>query len=1250
MSDTEQRLPSVNHLFPEAELTPERWQRIKEVFADVQERNPAERGEYLRQVCGREGWLRAEVESLLDAAGVGTADSVSEGVRGRADDAMIGRRVGAYKISQRIGRGGMATVYLASRADQQYEKQVAIKILLPELDSEELLSRFRNERQTLAKLDHPNIVKLLDGGSTDEGLPYLVMDYVEGAPIDTYCDGRRLSTEERLHLFCKVCAAVQCAHENLVVHRDLKPSNILITNDGTPKLLDFGISKVLHPGNGSHTAHTLTRRMTPAYASPEQVKGETVTPSADVYSLGVVLYELLTGHRPYKLKQNTPAEVERAICEQEPEKPSTAISRVETETLSNGTTVSRTPLLVSAARDEQPERLRRRLSGDLDKIVLMALQKEMERRYVSVEELSEDIQRHLQHRVVKARRSTLAYRGSKFVQRHKTEVFASVTLMVVLLATIWYTLWEHRRAIELARSELTSQSISGRRSVAVFGFRNLSARADRAWLSIALSEMLTTELSAGGALRTIPGESVAQSKVDLSLPEAASLSKPTLNRVYKHLGSDFVVLGSYVDVGSNELRLEFYLQDAVRGETILASTETGNDVSLPDLVHRVGNDLRKSLGVSDLSVQEQSKVQASLPANLKATRSYAEAVAKLHIFDTLGARELLEKTLLADPKNAMAHAALADAWSSLGYEGKAREEAKQAFEDAKNLPREQSLYLEGRYREAQGDADKAVEIYRTLFNFFQDNLGYGLRVVAAELSANKSQEALVTLKTLGSLPLPSGADPRIDLYEAEVAGRLGDFKGQLAAGTQAVRKGRSTGARLLVAQALLAEADAYHSLGELPQSSTALSEALRVFADVGDRFGEARVMSTTGSILSDQGNLSGANTAYHQSLDLYHQLGNRAGEAAQLSNIAAVLSRQKDVTGAQQTYERALSIANEIQDKALASTILSRIGSLEQDEGNLAMAEKHLTQALEIAQEVGNPNQIASASVNLGSIVTAEGKFVAAKSLLERALVIRRRTGQKNGLGSTLVNLGFLHYTLGELGEAWKSYSEAQQVFADIGNPPGVAYARFCLGKILEEKDELAAAYKQNEEVLAMRLKMGDEGYTEDSRMALAELALEEGRPAEAETAAHQAIEHYQKQQDQDNEIGTDVFLSLALLAQNKPTDAQAVIVGARRLQAKSSNRIMEISLAIADGRVQTALGKAQVAVSLLHDAVADASKAGFVGLQFDARLALGEAEVKAANFVEGRAELKRLERDARAKGFLLIARKAVTARAGKGL
>ena len=288
---------------------------------------------------------------------------------------MAGRRFGAYQLVRRVGEGGMAVVFLAVRADGEFRQQVTIKLVRPGLDSGEVLARFRNERQTLAGLDHPNIVKLLDGGSTQEGLPYLVMDYVEGSPIDEYCDSHRLSVEERLHLFATLCEAVHYAHQKRVIHRDLKPSNILVTVEGVPKLLDFGIAKVLEPtAEGPPVTQTGTRCMTPAYASPEQVRSKSVTCASDIYSLGVVLYELLSGHRPYRLTQHTPAEMERAICEQEPETPSTAVSRVESDTSPDGRPVIKTPESVSQTREGQPDKLRRRLRGDLDNIVLKALQ------------------------------------------------------------------------------------------------------------------------------------------------------------------------------------------------------------------------------------------------------------------------------------------------------------------------------------------------------------------------------------------------------------------------------------------------------------------------------------------------------------------------------------------------------------------------------------------------------------------------------------------------------------------------------------------------------------------------------------------------------------------------------------------------------------------------------------------------------------------------------------------------------------
>ena len=246
------------------------------------------------------------------------------------DEQMVGQRIGPYKVIREIAHGGMGAVYLAFRADDEYQKQVAIKLIKRGMDTDLIIRRFRNERQILANLDHPNIARLIDGGTTEDGLPYFIMDHVEGLPIDAYCDAHKLSIAEQLKLFRTVCSAVEYAHQHHVIHRDLKPSNILVTAEGVPKLLDFGIAKVLNPEPPFQTVESVgLRPMTPDYASPEQVRGETITPASDVYSLGVLLYELLTGHRPYRVKSRTPQEIERVICEEEPEKPSRAIGCIE---------------------------------------------------------------------------------------------------------------------------------------------------------------------------------------------------------------------------------------------------------------------------------------------------------------------------------------------------------------------------------------------------------------------------------------------------------------------------------------------------------------------------------------------------------------------------------------------------------------------------------------------------------------------------------------------------------------------------------------------------------------------------------------------------------------------------------------------------------------------------------------------------------------------------------------------------------
>jgi eukaryotic-like serine/threonine-protein kinase len=386
-------------------MTPERWKRVEKVFESALEHPPAERPAFLDAACQGDSSLRNQVQTLLMALDRPNTAAVSSSFATPTTDKfatpahMIGKRLGAYRIVQEIGRGGMGSVFLAFRADDEYQKRVAIKLIRKGIDNDFLIRRFRNERQILATLDHPNVASLLDGGTTEEGLPYFVMEYVEGQPLFSYCDSHRLSVAERLKLFRKVCSAVNYAHQHRIIHRDLKPSNVLVTTEGVPKLLDFGIAKLLDPDLAHQTLDPTTaavRLMTPEYASPEQVLGETVTISSDVYSLGVMLYELLTDHRPYRLTDKTPYELARVICEQDPDLPSVAVNLIEVIVPSRGEPFEVTPSTVSEARSTSPEQLKRELAGSLDSIVLKAMRKEPEKRYTSVEEFSADLGRYLE--------------------------------------------------------------------------------------------------------------------------------------------------------------------------------------------------------------------------------------------------------------------------------------------------------------------------------------------------------------------------------------------------------------------------------------------------------------------------------------------------------------------------------------------------------------------------------------------------------------------------------------------------------------------------------------------------------------------------------------------------------------------------------------------------------------------------------------------------------------------------------------
>lgn len=451
-------------------MTPERHHEIRACYEAALELEPAAREAFLDRECQGDEDIRQEVERLLSArervpgflAGplLGPAPPAFDPIVNPAQG-MEGRQLHAYKLIREIGQGGMGSVYLAERTDGAYTKQVAIKLVRPGMNSAEFLERFRHEREILASLDHPNIARLIDGGSTEEGVPYFVMEYVEGQPINRWCDDRKLNVSQRLELFRKVCDAVQYAHQHLVVHRDLKPGNILVTAEGEVKLLDFGIAKLVVPEQMGNLPATLTMTplMTPQYASPEQVKGDAISTLTDVYSLGVVLYELLTGHRPYHLLRAAMHEMARVIAEEEPTRPSDVVVTTEERMEGEQEEPPVTPETVSEVREGGLNRLRKRLQGDLDSILLTALRKEPSRRYSSVESFSEDLRRHLENRPVSAREDSLWYRASRFVHRHPVGVATGVAIAVFLGGAILTALWQMRISLEAGGQKLSGREI-----------------------------------------------------------------------------------------------------------------------------------------------------------------------------------------------------------------------------------------------------------------------------------------------------------------------------------------------------------------------------------------------------------------------------------------------------------------------------------------------------------------------------------------------------------------------------------------------------------------------------------------------------------------------------------------------------------------------------------------------------------------------------------------------------------------------
>ena len=1044
---------------------------------------------------------------------------------------MIGQVLGHYRIVEKIGAGGMGEVYRAH--DDQLDRDVALKVLPSgTLSDETARKQFRKEALALAKLNHPN-VETVHEFNTQDGVDFLAMELIHGSSLKEKLKEGPLPESQVAVLGSQLAEGLAAAHEQHIVHRDLKPGNLMITPDGRLKILDFGLARLFQTAQNldvtvSAATTTAVISGTVPYMSPEQLRCLPVDARSDIFSAGVVLYEMAAGHRPFPQSQR--AELIGAILHQTPDPPS-----------------SRNHLLSPA----------------LESAIMRALEKEPGQRYQSARELLVALQ------------GVAAGSPAKIPPR-RFPLFAAVGAAGAFLLLVGLGLGLNfgglgDRLLRRASAPgpiVPSSPVKSRRSVAVLGFKNVSQRQDEAWLSTALAELLTTELAAGEKLRAIPGENVARMKINLSLPETDSFSQDTLERIRKNLNADEIVLGSYVPLGGGQIRVDLRLQDTRAGEILAVASVKGDEAQVDDLVGRAGTILREKLGVGAISPAQALAVKATLPQNRDAARFYSEGLQRLHQFDYLRARDLLQKAVEVEPQYALAHSALAVAWKGLGYDANAKEEAKKAFDLSAGLSREDRLWIEGQYREFTNDRAKAVETYRTLYEFFPDNLDYGLRFVSSQTTVSKGKDALATLDMLRRLPSASTDSARIDLADAVASASLGDYKRQELSSGKSVAAADAQGARLLGAQARISHCSSLRYVGKPKEAISTCEDAQKIFEAAGDYGNAARALNNIAVVLMEQGDAAGAQAKYQESLASTSRNGDKRSHAMALNNLAGVLTLQADFPG----------------------------------------ARKLLTESMDDFREIGDKRGVVTSLENIGIILTGEGK----------------------------------------LGEAAKKYEEALNIAREMGNKSLIAYALYLLGEVYAHQGNLAAARKSDEQALQIRNELGEPRTISETQLSLANVSLEEKQYANAESLARDASAQLEKLNSVDDASVGYYILARVLAAEAKTADAQAAIEKAVALTQKGSDTSARLRIAIESALLRANSGvpaDVSEAKKAIESALADATKQNLTGIQLEARLGIGEIEMKSGDRTNGRARLAALQKDATAKGFLLIARKSAAAR-----
>jgi TolB-like protein/predicted Zn-dependent protease len=754
-----------------------------------------------------------------------------------------------------------------------------------------------------------------------------------------------------------------------------------------------------------------------------------------------------------------------------------------------------------------------------------------------------------------------------------------------------------------AATQVVEQDVkthNSRSAAAFIGFKNILGKPDQDWISTALSEMLRTELGAGDAIRTIPEETVARVRKELPALDGANLSRETLTTAYQSLASDFIISGSYLEMGGH-IRVDIQVQNALLGDNLGTFSDTDTEGNFFELVQRIGRTLRGRCGTGEATPEQAAAARTALPRSPQALQLYSEALDRLRVYDYRNARDLLQKAIANDPQNATMRATLANTLEELGFDDQAREEGQRAFELSAGLERKESLMIEAEYRQASQQWDKAIELYKSLWTFFPDDPEYALKLASAQVSGGKAQDALATLLALRKLPRPKRDDPRIDLAEAAAARSLSDYKRQKLLSSSALQKANRQGANLLGAQAMLQQCQAQRRLGELEGAKKSGQQAQGIFHAAQDLKSEAKSLTCIANSVADHAS-SAADYAsslalHNQALALARQTGAQADIAGALINIGNLLASEQKIADSTRNYEEALAVAVEIGDKR---------------------------------DSFGAENDIASNLMLLGD-------FMGAKKMLESAVDAARAIGDQNGIVEAQLNVAAISYLEGNLQEAQQFVENSLALARDANSKDHVASALRALGDVLLVRGAIAEAEKKYRDSLAIRTQLGDKAGVADSQAALALAALESNKRSDAEALARSAANEFQLLGDADQEVLALDVLIQCLIAQSRFSEAGEQLQRAQKLNSRDLSA--DTSLAITAARLLARQNDRSAAITKLDQLTEEMKKKNLLYYELLARLARAEAAGGAS--LEDRSNVDMLFRDADRTGFRLIAQKA---------